>query len=135
VQDAAEWQRLVVESAGLVLEPERVARWRDEAETRGRRARVSIRWEALPASNAYANPGARWIEAAPIVSEESYADFKHEQGHMEHPCRPTHTRATISEDRTCCVRCEIAAWKFAQQDAIDWTKRMHDELRRSIDAL
>ncbi len=132
VKDAASWQRIVVETSGIVEDSVRVARWREHAETWGRQRGIALCWEATPTVNAYANTAAKWIESAPIVGEESYADFQHEKGHHERPCRPTHRRVTVSKDRTCCPRCEIDAWMFAQQDALEWTRRMHDEMVTSI---
>ncbi len=132
VADASAWQRLVVETSDLVLDPERVARWRQHAETWARWRGVTLCWEATPTINAYADVAGKRIESAPITTPESYADLEHEKGHHERPCRPTHTRVTIKNDRTCCVRCEIDAWKFAMHDALDWTRSMHDELRCSI---
>ena len=134
VDDARDFHRSVVEGAGIVPDSIAVdvARWQRHANEYIRVRGVRISWAALPTTNAYAWPKLNQIESQPIVSAESYATFQHEKGHNEQPCQPTHARARIDEKNTCCVRCEIDAWRFAQRDAIDWTESMHRVLAQSL---
>jgi hypothetical protein len=129
--------RQQVEPAGLIqLGAEAdVARWRQHATSWQARTGVEVRWEALPATNAYAiTAGAtRTIETAPIVSAESYITWAHEAGHCENPCQPAHVRVPrTSGDGTLCVRCEILAWRWAQKNATDWRLAMHRQMAESI---
>jgi hypothetical protein len=78
---------------------------------------------------AYAWGTLKEVELRPINSEFSYAIALHELGHCARPCEKSHVRVTMGKHKeTCCVRCELAAWRWAIDHAIRWDKDSHEAL-------
>jgi hypothetical protein len=126
--------RFLLETKGIVLpDLERtVARWRRDIEAKVAALRISLSWDATPATNAYAWPTLKRIEVAPIIGPETYAVVLHEVGHVAQPCQPSHQRVVVDKLTSYCVRCEIGAWQWAQREAVDWQRPMHDVLVESV---
>jgi hypothetical protein len=76
----------------------------------------------------YAWASLKEIELPPINSAFTYGTGPHELGHTQHPCEKSHTRVTIEAGRTCCVRCELLAWRWAIDHAIRWDSDSHESL-------
>jgi hypothetical protein len=133
---AARWNRIHGEVTATTPSDEvaLVPRWRAHVDAEARRLGVTIAWTAT-AMNAYAVASRKEIEISPIVSAFSYATARHELGHVARPCQPSHRRVTSDAalKKTVCVRCELAAWCWAQEDAQPgWTARMQECLAQSL---
>jgi hypothetical protein len=76
----------------------------------------------------YAWASLKEIELPPINSAFAYATALHELGHCANPCAKSHVRVKTGDGKTCCVACELAAWKWAIANAIAWQKDMHESL-------
>ena len=132
---AERYHTLRVEQSGSVASDEQpfVAGWTAHVETAARTMGVTIEWVPECAGlNSYAWASLRRIEIAPIYSGGLYAVALHELAHVALPCDDTHRRSN-TEDGSCCVRCEIIAWRWAIQHATPaWTRQMHRRLSRSL---
>ena len=79
----------------------------------------------------YSWPGLRVIEIPPIRSSEAYAIGLHEVGHVVAPCARHQRHARAKHDPPCCA-CEIAAWHFAIDRAVEWIPTMHTTLAYAL---
>jgi hypothetical protein len=108
-----------------------VAKWRAHVDALARELQATVAYDATAGTNAYAWYTSKRVETQPILSPESYAIALHELGHIAHACEKSHRRVPVPDDplnKTVCVRCELNAWRFAMARALDWTRRMHDEM-------
>lgn len=137
LQAALQRQRQIVEVYGIILDAPQVARFRQHVAYLIHAHHITVRWDVLPAGqNAYASPLARWVELAPIINGELYATALHEVGHIANPCLPTHQRRRTKGiiATTVCCRCEISAWRWALDVAIEWTADMHRLMKASLES-
>jgi hypothetical protein len=121
----------MIERDAIVLDPVSVARYRADANKWARLHKTEVIETATPGTNAYAFAKINRIEVAPIVNAATYAVRMHEQGHVVHPCAPGHKR-TKTDSGEVCVTCELVAWQWAMDHAIEWTHEMHRRLDRSL---
>ena len=98
-----------------------------------RRHAITVTHEALPATNAYAQPTLRLIELPRILSLDDYIGSLHEIGHVLRPCAPPHQRVPRrGRPGTVCVACERAAWDYAAAEALTWPRAAHEGASRSL---
>jgi hypothetical protein len=76
----------------------------------------------------YAWSSLKEIELPPINGRFSYAIGMHEAAHCACPCEKSHVRVKTENGETVCVKCELAAWKWAIAHAVAWEKDMHEAM-------
>lgn len=134
--DAQRRQNQVTERNNIIRpgDQKRVAAFIRHADQLARTYRTDVLEIALPGTNAYAFPRLNQIEAPPIVSGATYFVRVHEQAHVANPCQPTHKRVPTHADpkKTLCVRCELVAWQWSIDHAIEFDREMHARLAQSL---
>lgn len=130
-------QRHVAADVVLDVDAPYVTLWRSHVAELTQRMRVDLSYPVFAAANAYAWPGLKRIEAAPINGASAYATVLHEFGHVAQPCRPPHQRVDASEmpssRDSVCVQCELLAWVWAIEHARPaWTRSMHGQLASAL---
>jgi hypothetical protein len=129
LKECQEYMRFVLATQGI--DEPRADRYRAHVSTLASRLGVRVLQEVVwGADNAYASR--KQITIEPIRSEWLYATALHELGHSANPCQPTHVRVPAEDKKTVCVRCEFNAWRWAQQNALDWTREAHENQVKAL---
>ena len=129
------WHLMHVEATSTTPPDERahLPLWQHEIARLARELQIEVSMAATPGANVYAWAGLKQIEIAPITSAFGYTSALHELGHCARPCDATHRRAAMAGGKTCCVQCEMEAWRWSiAQAKPTWTKGMHRHLAPAL---
>jgi hypothetical protein len=109
-----------------------VLRYREHIQALAREQRIQIEWGAHW-RRGIAWPGLRLVRLPAVNSAWSAASAYHEIGHVVQPCEKTHRRVTTELGDSVCPTCEVCAWLFGIDVALDWCPEMHRNLSGALE--